>query len=981
MKRIIGAMQGKATKSQDELAGLMGKGLAHCEAGRWDEAISVFSTVIKHGENSHEAHLHRSRAYLKKNKHDAALQDANKLVELSPNYLQGYSHRGVVQCLRQAYDEGIADCTQAIHMQNEVCNASTDIYGATILAELYNNRGLMQRDSQKAKADFSQAIVLAAQSTTAYHNRGILFLDLKEFDAAYADFNHIIQLQKNNPRAYYQRGIALQRKKNHQDAIKDFNKAISLSPDFVDAYNSLGLSLYHLKDVDGALGAFEKAISINENFANAHYNRGMVLKNLKRFNEALPEFAKAVSLNFQDPPDDTQAQRKRKMRDAYNLVQEAGTLIQNTGELLIQIGTDTLQIVSIFAGWAANAAAPGAGAGVSVAVELVGAVCHVAVIINNQIELAQANKKQCKRLGDRIVIICDSVVGLDLTSNTEHYILALRKLNETFKNCQTLVERFSQRNWFTRVILAGTDNGEFQDVYIQLRDDVQLLQLGLNAQQLLNEEEARQDAEVDRADLKKNIQAIIQMNVDLKNQMQHMQLGQEDRDRIMVQQLESMRTSFASLLENKGQEISNPYAGLTVIPFHTLEIEERLGEGKLGVIYLGRLHGELVAVKEIIGLHGQEAKAQFLREAQIMSRLRSRHFALFYGICCSDEHQYLIMEYMPQGSLAQYLTNKRLNLDQRHRIVLDIVSGLHYLHTAKVYHRDLTSANVLIDAHGTAELADFGLAKVAETVAMTINKGVQASASTLKILAPERLNPRSRDNHEKGDIYSLGLLIWEIMMGKMAYAGLSESAIIQKVLAGEREELPVYMPEFYRELITRCWQAVPEQRPPVAEILRLLQAYVIPDLEALNQQGMDYEKRGNLEQAARCYQQAGFYGSMRAGTNLGLYYCQGKGGLTQDYQMARELFIQSAEEGHTRAMVNLAHMYEKGWGVNPDLKQAYYWLQKASQAGDKAAEQRLQKLQPKVGVGAAVKIFPPAPAGGRKIADVAEKPAKSPARS
>ncbi|MFN7098261.1 MAG: hypothetical protein ACK4PR_12005, partial [Gammaproteobacteria bacterium] len=182
----------------------------------------------------------------------------------------------------------------------------------------------------------------------------------------------------------------------------------------------------------------------------------------------------------------------------------------------------------------------GAGIGVSAAVEVVGSLCQIGVTIYEQFQLAKANKSQCKRLADRVVVVCSSVMGLDLTSKKGNYIFALQKLETTLKKAQQLIEKFAHDNWFKQVLCAGTDSEEFKKIYSLLKEHIQQLNLALTAQQVLNNEEDQKDARLDRDEIKNNIKTIIDSNVDLKQQLQTMQLEQKDRSKILDQQMASM---------------------------------------------------------------------------------------------------------------------------------------------------------------------------------------------------------------------------------------------------------------------------------------------------------------------------------------------------------------------------------------------------------------------------------------------------------
>ncbi len=920
-------------ENKPERGAIFAQALADCEANQWKKALKLLNGLIKEDEKDERAYRQRCLVLLQLGRCTQAIQDAHKAIELNPGDAELYHTRGVIYYQLEAYAEAITDYTQALQLQPRHVNA-------------YINRAIATWDSEKALADFNAALRIESTHIGAYNNRAILLQHLRRDAEAIADLERVVRLTPQAPNAYCQYAIGLQRMGRHAEALRELEKALALDHRHAEAYCLKGLSLYRLKRVDDAIGALERAIGLDEKHVEAYYNLGVVLRSLGRYEEAFKQFGIAVHIGLEKEQAEERANegRKKKLqRQSRSLAQGAGDVVVNMGTLVLQVGMVILTVAGEAAVWGANAAAPGSGAGVSVGIELIGGVCEIACIIFNQVEMAQANKSQCKRLGERVIIICNSVVGLDVTRNTDHYVLALRKLHDTLKECQVLVEKFSHKNWFQRVLVSGTDNERFKSVYEKLRDAIASLQLGLSAQQVLNAEEAQQDELVDREALKQDMQRIIQLNTEIKQQVEGLQLNQDEKHEILLQQLASMRLAFTELLAGHTSTQKGELAGLNLIPFHQLRIDRQLGQGKLGTVYLGQLFTEAVAIKQITGLGTDYAKAQFLREAQIMHHLRSRHVALFYGVCSEEDRQYLVMEYFPGGTLAAYAQQGH-SLQERHQVALDIAQGLSVMHSAEVYHRDLSSSNVLIDARGAAKIADLGLAKVNDAVAQSLVGAVQVRASTLKVLSPERLVPRGQVDLEKADIYSFGVLLWELMTGEVMYAGLSEAQLVQQVLAEKWPPLPSYLPLVYRELIGQCWNTRPSQRPSMSEILERLRAYSAPDVEQLTEQGMRYEKAQQMEQAFLCYQQAAHYGSMRGRTNLGLLYCQGGAGIEKDVAKAKALLTQSAHEGHARAMVNLGIFYEKGWGGEVDIAQARHWFEKAALQQDAVAIQRLARL-------------------------------------
>jgi serine/threonine protein kinase len=179
----------------------------------------------------------------------------------------------------------------------------------------------------------------------------------------------------------------------------------------------------------------------------------------------------------------------------------------------------------------------------------------------------------------------------------------------------------------------------------------------------------------------------------------------------------------------------------------------------------------------------------------------------------------MVMEHMLNGSLYHLLHNLQpLEWPIRYRIAEDITSGLALLHSKNILHRDLKSLNVLLYSQGIqirAKLTDFGLSKVKnETTSMT-SKASSQSVGTLPWMAPELFQLRARYT-QKSDMYSYGMVLWELASRKVPFAEVGHAAIIMRhIEKGEREDIPEDCPPSFAKLIKWCWHQEPEKRPTI----------------------------------------------------------------------------------------------------------------------------------------------------------------------
>ncbi|XXG57277.1 hypothetical protein AAC387_Pa03g4479 [Persea americana] len=209
----------------------------------------------------------------------------------------------------------------------------------------------------------------------------------------------------------------------------------------------------------------------------------------------------------------------------------------------------------------------------------------------------------------------------------------------------------------------------------------------------------------------------------------------------------------------------------------TNNFKRSIGKGGFGTVYHGQmLDGTQVAVKMLsqqsvkLLSHTCQGPDEFQNEVQLLMRIHHRNLVPFIGYCQEGECTALIYEYMAQGNLGSHLlgTNgctKALNWGQRLRIALDIAQGLEYLHTGckpAIIHRDMKTANILLNERFEAKTGDFGLSKV------LFKDDEQTHVSTLVKGTPGYLDPEyfhSNNLTQKSDVYGFGVVLLEMITG------------------------------------------------------------------------------------------------------------------------------------------------------------------------------------------------------------------------
>ncbi|KAL3586830.1 hypothetical protein D5086_013697 [Populus alba] len=315
------------------------------------------------------------------------------------------------------------------------------------------------------------------------------------------------------------------------------------------------------------------------------------------------------------------------------------------------------------------------------------------------------------------------------------------------------------------------------------------------------------------------------------------QCFQENMGRILS--MDAGKESALKLIEtaNSGLHISccghseriNPMLGEVAeweIPWEDLEIGERIGIGSYGEVYHGDWNGTEVAVKKFLDqdLSG-DALVQFKCEAEIMLRLRHPNVVLFMGAVTRPPHLSILTEFLPRGSLYRLLHRPHSQVDEkrRMRMAIDVAKGMNYLHTSHptIVHRDLKSPNLLVDKNWNVKVCDFGLSRIKHHTFLSS----KSTAGTPEWMAPEVL--RNEPANEKCDIYSFGVILWELATCQIPWKGLNPMQVVGAVGFQNRHlEIPEDIDPAIAQIIRDCWQLEPNLRPTFAELISRLLHHV-----------------------------------------------------------------------------------------------------------------------------------------------------------
>lgn len=258
------------------------------------------------------------------------------------------------------------------------------------------------------------------------------------------------------------------------------------------------------------------------------------------------------------------------------------------------------------------------------------------------------------------------------------------------------------------------------------------------------------------------------------------------------------------------------------ILWEDLTIGEQVGQGSCGTVYHALWYGSDVAVKVFSRQeYSEDVIFSFRQEVSLMKRLRHPNILLFMGAVTSPERLCIVTEFLPRGSLFRLLQRNMGKLDWRRRIhmALDVARGVNYLHHCNppIIHRDLKSSNLLVDKNWTVKVGDFGLSRLKRETYLTTKTG----KGTPQWMAPEVL--RNEPSDEKADIYSFGVILWELATEKIPWDNLNSMQVIGAVgFMNQRLDIPKDVDPQWVAIIESCWHSEPQSRPTFQELVERL---------------------------------------------------------------------------------------------------------------------------------------------------------------
>ncbi|KAA0716506.1 BDNF/NT-3 growth factors receptor [Triplophysa tibetana] len=276
---------------------------------------------------------------------------------------------------------------------------------------------------------------------------------------------------------------------------------------------------------------------------------------------------------------------------------------------------------------------------------------------------------------------------------------------------------------------------------------------------------------------------------------------------------------------------------------HNILLKRELGEGAFGKVFLAECYNLspdqekiLVAVKTLKEA-SESGRADFHREAELLTNLQHDHIVKFYGVCVESDPLIMVFEYMKHGDLNKFLRAHgpdavlmadgqqalmvELTQPQMLHIAQQIAAGMVYLASQHFVHRDLATRNCLVGENLLVKIGDFGMSR--DVYSTDYYRVGGHTMLPIRWMPPESIMYRRFTT--ESDVWSLGVVLWEIFTyGKQPWYQLSNNEVIECITQGRVLQRPRSCPKEVYDLMLGCWQREPYMRLNIKEIHNLLQS-------------------------------------------------------------------------------------------------------------------------------------------------------------
>ncbi|TMS04997.1 Mixed lineage kinase domain-like protein [Larimichthys crocea] len=460
-------------------------------------------------------------------------------------------------------------------------------------------------------------------------------------------------------------------------------------------------------------------------------------------------------------------------------------------------------------------------------------ILSIASEIYTLVEKVKANRERCQRLSCRVKALEKVIKETGKRQPSGEVEQALRELHITLESAKNFIEKFTSANLMKRIVNSGNHEGEFDIFNERLSDAVQILSVFLQVEQqnvldqvfdqTTRQKEDAVDGRKDNEELKKLLHDYMKAQEE-----KYEQLRIDVEKRMASLNKPSITEITTRMIKSDELKYDHPKK-----PFMTTPSSE---------VYRGEYNGFPVAIKrytDLLNTSLRDVKSIFNKEVETMKRFESPNILRMFGICVKDEEgpspQFLIiMEYCEKGSLRQVLDSDcKLSWTRKACMCLDAAKGLYRLHQTEEkskVHGCINSSKFLVDKGYTVKLGGFELSKTETSLKKSIKTSTHREEGHC-YYTPQKLNNINHKYSKECEIYSFGIVLWEIATRKKPFDGLTIQDVYQKVYTEKYQEpLPDDCPEPLGSLINDCRAYDSFQRPNAGVLVDKL-GIVVAQLE------------------------------------------------------------------------------------------------------------------------------------------------------
>nr|XP_031536686.1 mixed lineage kinase domain-like protein isoform X1 [Vicugna pacos] len=463
-----------------------------------------------------------------------------------------------------------------------------------------------------------------------------------------------------------------------------------------------------------------------------------------------------------------------------------------------------------------------------------GQIISLGQLIYKQTEEMKYCQKQCQRLGNRVHGLLQPLQMLQAQGErnlSPQITIALSHFQAALEEAKELIDKFSNKSNIQKFLTAGQNRILFSGVNKSLRDAWEELSLLLQVHQWRHtssispgaawQQEDQQDAEEDRQAIERlrSGNEIIETLRQLENTM-------KETTETVRSWMRSDSQKPKNILEDQIKEIKKEE-----LPEADWILRR---ENEFSTLYEGKYHKSPVAIKVFKPRDIGIVRHTFNNEIRTMKKFDSPNILRMFGICIDEtvtpSQLSIVMEYCERGTLRELLDKEKdLTLAMRIILVLGAARGLYRLHhseTPAELHRNISSTSFLVTKDYKVKLAGFELSKTQTSISRQ-TKGKEAErVSSAAYVSPQRLKNVYDKYDIKAEIYSFGIVLWEITTGKIPFEGCDSKKIYQLVAVKRYQEpLGEDCPFQLLEIIDDCRAYDPSRRPFVKEILERLSTF------------------------------------------------------------------------------------------------------------------------------------------------------------